>query len=305
MPEFLEQRFHLPQKKQMNCPACNAEVADIRYVYSENERQSNFFRCSRCTFIFARPLPIPAIDKRQLDDIEYAELFNSPLLKNLYITLFIKREIRMLKKYRLVKNAKLIDIGCGTGWTTSIFAKNGFDVTGLEPSETRSKFARDMYGIRTLTGHIESLDIQERYGIAVLRHIIEHVEDPKSVIGKISLLLENQGLLLLVCPNINSLGRYLFGAQWSAWGLPWHCNFFTPKSIKALLDRSGFEVLKSYQTPSPLHFTQSLLSKYAGKKISRFMGNNKILSALLSAPFAVLGTSLGWGDTLNIIARKK
>jgi 2-polyprenyl-3-methyl-5-hydroxy-6-metoxy-1,4-benzoquinol methylase len=211
----------------------------------------------------------------------------------------------MLKKYRTVKNSTLIDIGCGTGWTTSIFGKNGFDVTGLEPSETRSKFARDTYGIRTLTGHIENFDSREIYGTAVLRHVIEHVEDPKSVIKRAGLLLDNQGLLLLVCPNINSLGRYLFGAQWSSWGLPWHCNFFTPKSMEALLGRSGFEVLKSYQTPSPLHFTQSLLNKYANKKICRIMENNKIFSILLSAPFAVLGTSLGLGDNLNIIARKK
>lgn len=289
----------------MRCPACNSEVSDVRYVYHENEIHSNFYRCGRCTFIFARPLLIPALDKRQLDDIDFAELFNSPMLKNLYINLFIKREIRMLQKYRTVKNSKLIDIGCGTGWTTSIFEKNGFDVTGLEPSETRSNFARDTYGIRTLTGHIENLDIQEIYGTAVLRHVIEHVEDPKSVIKRAGLLLDNQGLLLLVCPNINSLGRYLFGAQWSSWGLPWHCNFFTPKSMEALLGRSGFEVLKSYQTPSPLHFTQSLLNKYGNKKICRIMENNKIFSILLSAPFAVLGNSLGLGDNLNIIARKK
>ena len=304
MSEFLEKRFSIP-RKSMNCPACNAEVTDVRYVYYENNKQSNFFRCSRCTFIFARPLPIPAIDERQLDDIDYAELFNSPLLKNLYTNFFIKREIRILKKYRRGKNLKLIDIGCGTGWTTSIFGKNGFEVTGLEPSKTRSKFARDTYGIRTLTGHIENVNIQETFGTVVLRHIIEHVEDPKSVIEKIGELLENQGLLLLVCPNINSLGRYLFGAQWSSWGLPWHCNFFTPKSIKALLDHSDFEILKSYQTPSPLHFTQSLLSKYANNTLSRFLETNKILSIVLSAPFALLGTALGLGDTLNIVARKK
>jgi hypothetical protein len=73
------------------CPTCGSSVADIAYVYEDGDERSDFFRCPDCSFLFARPVFIPELDSRQMDGIENAELFNSRLLKSIYINYFIKK----------------------------------------------------------------------------------------------------------------------------------------------------------------------------------------------------------------------
>jgi SAM-dependent methyltransferase len=286
------------------CPACQKPVGQVDYIYEDAEAQSLFYSCPECTFIFARPVLIPELNDRHMDGIENAEMFNSGLLKRLYIRLFINREVRKLKKWQNKVAPSFLDVGCGTGWTTFQYHQAGFDVTGLEPSKIRSKYARSHYGLNIISDYIENVSAENKYDIVMFRHIIEHFADPGAVVRKVAGLLNDDGLLFVIVPNINCLGRYLFGTKWS-WVLPIHCNFFTPGSIRALLERSGYEVLECYQTPSPIYFPQSILRVFPNRLLSSLFNRYKAAFMLLFAPFAILGSLLGMGDNLNVIARKK
>lgn len=285
-----------------DCPACGAAVATAGYLYEEGDATSYFMTCGECSFIFCRPLILPELDERQMDGIDNAEMFNSRLMKKLYVILFIRRELAKIRKHHPRRELSLLDIGCGTGWTSSIYAAHGFRVTGLEPSAPRATVAREKYGLRVIDDYLENLTLEETFDVIVFRHVIEHFADPASLVRSARRLLAPGGCMLVVVPNINCLGRYLFDTRW-AWILPWHCNFFTPKSLRVFLRRSGFEVVDLYQTPSPLYFPGSFARRFPGRLSRWLVTKHKVAAMLALSPLAVAGSLLGMGDNLNAVVR--
>lgn len=286
----------------LSCPACGEMVADVVYGYGQAETRSDFYKCQQCTFLFARPVFIPELENRQMDGVEDAELFNSRILKWIYVNYFIRKEIRALRRVKGEGRLRLLDIGCGTGWTTRVYADQGFEVTGLEPSRVRAEYARENYGIEVVCDYIENAEFDQKFDVVVLRHIIEHFADPGAVLRKIRGFLKKDGVVLVVVPNIDCLGRRLFETEW-AWVLPWHCNFFTPQSTRSLLKLEGFQVSDFYQTPSPLYYPGALTRTFSNPLMKWLMGRSRVLSMTLCAPLAIAGKWTGMGDNLNVVAR--
>jgi SAM-dependent methyltransferase len=162
---------------------------------------------------------------------------------------------------------------------------------------------KEKYGLDVFNDYLENYTPEKRYDVILMRHSLEHFENPLEVLGKINELLNDDGVVLLVVPNIDCLGRYLFGTDWE-WVLPWHCNFFNPKSIKRILASAGFTDMALYQTPSPLYFFDSLGRKLNTRLFSKLRDKWNAALLLASAPFALLGTVLGLGDNITVVARK-
>jgi 2-polyprenyl-3-methyl-5-hydroxy-6-metoxy-1,4-benzoquinol methylase/predicted RNA-binding Zn-ribbon protein involved in translation (DUF1610 family) len=287
-----------------NCPACGTPAETINYLYKSEEESSSFYHCPNCTFLFARPVLITELDSRQMDGIDNAELFNSRLLKSIYINYFIKKEIRCLRRIAGKGALQLLDIGCGTGWTTRVYADNGFSVTGLEPSAVRADYARQHYGIDVVSGYMENAEFDKKFDVVVLRHIIEHFAEPAAIIDKIRSFLKPEGLILMVVPNIDCLGRRLFETNWE-WVLPWHCNFFNPSSAQRLLTEQGFDLVNSYQTASPLYYPGAIQRRFPDRLVKWLLGSSRVVAMTLCAPLAIGGKLLDMGDNLNLIAAKK
>lgn len=287
-----------------DCPICSVATAKPLYRFSIDGCMSTIYRCYDCDFLFSRPILLSSLHERQMDSVDDAELFNSRLLKTLHEKLIIGKEIRSVRKILGPGAYTLLDIGCGTGWTSDVWKRNGFDVTGLEPSAARREVAEQKYGLRVLPHYLEELDSVHRYDVIILRQVLEHLEDPLAMVRKIKTLLKKDALFVLIVPNINSLGRYLFETKWS-WILPIHCNFFTPKAVKSLASISGFKVCKLYQTPSPLWYPQSFarLLPDNGDTISRrIYARLNILAMLPFAPLVGVGQLLGMSDNLTLVA---
>jgi len=286
------------------CPACNRGVSTVRYVYSVGEKQSDILFCHECGMMFARPVPISLLAERQMDSVIDAELFHNSLLKKLHRNFVVKREIDRVKRLLGRERFSMLDIGCGTGWTTHIWQEEGAEATGLEPSPTRGKIASERYGFRVIPCYVEDLADDEMFDVIVMRHVLEHFADPYQVLTKVRGHLKEGGLLVIIVPNIDCIGRYLFGTKWS-WILPWHCNFFTPSSIFRIAERACFTPCTVYQTPSPLWYPRSFIQMLPGKDTLRRKIYGR-LSSLVFIPFAPIvaaGLLTGHSDNLTLIAR--
>jgi 2-polyprenyl-3-methyl-5-hydroxy-6-metoxy-1,4-benzoquinol methylase len=280
------------------CDSCGTSVTDVNYRYATGDQSSYIYRCKTCDLEFMRPLALARIDERQMDSIDDAELFHSDIFQTLHRKLIITREISRVQKLLGRIDFSMLDVGCGTGWISRIWADTGARVTGLEPSVARAAVARKR-GIRVLSCYAEELDDNERYDLIVIRHVLEHLECPKTILRSFLSHLNPYGLLLVVVPNIDCIGRKIFDADWT-WVLPWHCNFFNPRSLGCLLKESGFQVVKSWQTPSPLWYPESF-----ARNFPRIGAMLKItpLTILLFAPLVGLGYITGHSDNLTFIAR--
>lgn len=289
--------------EEVICPGCGAPVGEVNYEYHVGDTRSKIYSCGACDLMFLSPVVLADLDDRQMDDVDDAELFNNVLLKNLHESFVVKREIKEVRKRLGLDRLSLLDIGCGTGWTTSIWKNEGFDVTGVEPSQQRGDYAKEKYGIRVISGYVENVPIDEKFDVIVIRHVLEHFESPYPVLMSIRNLLKKDGLLVVIVPNIRCIGRYLFNTNW-AWVLPWHCNFFSPRSLCRIASRSGFMVVKSYQTPSPLWYPESFLRVFSQfNLISKAYHRLSMLFFIPFAPLIVLGYITGFSENLTIIAK--
>ena len=112
------------------CPVCSSVTSDTRYTYRVSEMIFHIYQCQACSFMFMRPLVLELIEDRQMEGMDFAENTFRPL----HEALILSREVREIRKLLKVPNPTLLDIGCGTGWTTAYWMRQGFAVTGVEPS---------------------------------------------------------------------------------------------------------------------------------------------------------------------------
>ncbi len=133
-----------------------------------------------------------------------------------------------------------------------------------------------------------------------MRHLLEHIENPRAMLTKVSEFLKPQGILLIVIPNINCIGRFIFRENWE-WVLPWHLHFYTPKTLSRLLIDCGYTKLQIYQTPSPLWYPHTLNKAIFGEN-SKWKFPNW-LAFSLSLPIVLLGAILNLNDNMTLIFR--
>jgi SAM-dependent methyltransferase len=183
----------------------------------------------------------------------------------------------------------MLDVGCGTCWISALWVQRGARVTGLEPSKARAALARKR-GLRVINSYIEN----------IVRHVLEHLEHPSEILRKLSLRLSRDGILLIVVPNIQCVGRKLFNTDWT-WVLPLHSSFISPDSLAALVDRSGYNTIELYQTASPIWYPDSFLRRFP--RLGGILRTG-VLSMLMLSPIALLGNFMGMGDNLTVIARR-
>jgi 2-polyprenyl-3-methyl-5-hydroxy-6-metoxy-1,4-benzoquinol methylase len=285
------------------CQVCDTLVNKIKYDYFTKETRSSIYSCSECGLMFLFPVVLPELEDRKMEGVDDAELFNNTLLKKLHEKLIVKREIYEVRKRLGRGHLSLLDIGCGTGWTTSIWKKEGFDVAGVEPSRQRGEYAQKTYGINIIEGYIEQIPLEGKYDVIVIRHVLEHIEKPVPALHKLRQLMKKGGLLVVIVPNIRCIGRYLFKTDWS-WVLPAHCLFFSPKSLARAVSQVDFTVVKTYQTPSPLWYPESFLRAFSQFSLITKAYNK--LSCLFFVPFLpliLLGYFTGFSENLTVIAK--
>lgn len=109
----------------------------------------------------------------------------------------------------------------------------GWEVTGLEPSETLSAQAIQNLGgkgdIQCAT--LENARLRGGFDALTLWDVLEHVTYPVEFLRACSTLLRPGGMLFLTVPDLDSLEARLLGRRWPLL-LPEHLNYFTRGSLR-------------------------------------------------------------------------
>ena len=286
-------------RTNVSCLVCNTKNSKPIFTYWDDNKSSEILQCLNCGHLFIYPIPLVNLNERTMDTISDAEFFGHPVLKFLHEKFVINREINAVKKI-LTDGIRrsLLDIGCGTGWSTAVWQKNGFNVTSLEPSLSRSKIARELHHLNVSNEHLENFKTQELFDVVILRHLLEHIENPTAMLEKIKTFLKPNGLLVIIIPNIDCLGRHLYRENWE-WVLPWHLHFYTPKTLTRLLEKLGYSKIKIYQTPSPLWHPQTLNRALTNSPLKIQLSHWAAL--LLSLPIVFWGFLLNKNDNMTLI----
>ena len=145
-----------------------------------------------------------------------------------------------LTDYRLLP--PVLDVGANTGEALLALRARGIPAVGLEPNAKAVAIARAA-GLEMIEGPIETTALPPRhFGSILLSQVLEHVEDPESVLRIVSGALRPDGVVFVIVPNVESVWRSVFGPDWVHWHVPFHLYHYTERSLVRLASRCGLNV---------------------------------------------------------------
>ena len=157
--------------------------------------------------------------------------------------------VRFMRRYK--GTGSLLDIGCASGHFLARARESGYVVQGLETSEWAVQEGRKRLGLDIEHGTVETAGFEKAsFDLVTMWHVVEHLDDPIQSLSTVLGWLKQEGILVIECPNIGSFDAAKYGPKWSGWSMPYHLWHFAPRSLSAVLDRAGFDVMRIQTTPS-------------------------------------------------------
>ncbi|NBX69343.1 MAG: class I SAM-dependent methyltransferase [Proteobacteria bacterium] len=143
------------------------------------------------------------------------------------------------------KGGSILDIGAAAGFFLKVAKERGWKTYGIEPSKYLSDYGNKNYGVNITCGTLDSVPAPaEKLDCITLWDVLEHTFDPKEVLRTCNSYLKEDGIVVINYPNIGNLMAKMAGRNY--WFiLSVHLYYFVPKTIKAMLETAGFEVVSS------------------------------------------------------------
>ncbi len=94
-----------------------------------------------------------------------------------------------------------------------------------------------------MKGDVESLDFKdETFDCITARYVLWTLPHPEKAVLEWSRVLKPDGKLIVVTPNVESLGHQVFGAAWRGLEPPRHLFLFAKSTLSNCLSYAGFEI---------------------------------------------------------------
>ncbi len=252
----------------LQCPACNSlDVIKVqKYINISNCFKEMFVcKCKNCDLGYAFPFPQESELKKF-----YSNYWDTgKLVEKKYDLhqLQVKSRFEYLFKY-LNKNLKILDVGSGYGFIGDLVCSS------VDYEIIYDCVEVDLHAVETLKGkkRVNQIynsieEVNSKYDLILLSHILEHFSSPISFINKISSLLKIEGKIFIEVPNSD----YLFKKKNEP-----HLLFFTPQSLKKLIEKSGFKICDISTFGEEIEALRSNLNKGTNESILK-----KLLKKLL------------------------
>ena len=194
--------------------------------------------------------------------------------------------LKTLLRFSTPKNKKLLDLGCGEGFFSDLFFKEGWKVNlvdfsddGLKrhnPSLLENFLQSDL--VAYLDNEKERLKV---FDLINLDNVLEHVIDPIKLLGTIKSNMSSDAILRIQVPNdFSSFQNLLKNLKYTeeTWVCPpEHLSYFNANSLKSLIDNQGFDLL-SLQADFPIE--QFLINEHSNYWRDRKLGKGAHLTRI-------------------------
>lgn len=191
---------------------------------------------------YARPSPV----KSWLASLVLHKSF--PAKSLLFRGRLFPQFLREVSKLGLRQDSAILDVGCGEGLLLRRMYSWGFSrLTGTDPFLATPV---QLPGLTLKKGTLEEL--QGSFDLVTLHHVIEHVGDPRKLLGTARKLLHESSWLLITTPLADSYGWRKYRANWLGLDPPRHLHVFTVRSITALAQEAGYRLVEVVYDPGEL-----------------------------------------------------
>lgn len=227
-----------------NCSLCKKN--DTRLLL---EKQGfAIVQCNNCNFVYVNP---------RLPDDRLATIYQHNYFHNRdygYTDYEQEKRLRIKNFEKWLTDAEAflpsnkilhsLDVGCAAGYCLDAMKTRGWQVEGLELDEEVFEQLQQE-GHRVYKRNIENFDAANPYTLITLFDVIEHIPEPDKAFARLHDLLEEDGIVVMVTPNYNSLQRKITGKRWFQYKPIEHIQYFTKETLAAFAERNGLQVVHS------------------------------------------------------------
>ena len=287
----------------VTCDLCGSDAYEVVYpstlkrslgdsdftVMGELGEYPRIVRCRGCGLIYANPRD---------DGEDLADKYRSLSVAE-YLSAEESRRVIAAKDAAFVRSVKpggrLLDVGCSAGIFLSALDE-GYQKTGIEPSRAASEAARQrLPDARIYNAILDDVSLEPgAFDIVTLWDVVEHLPSPRAALLRIHDLLAEDGVLVLVTPDIGSFLARLMRRRWTHL-IRGHIFYFTRTSIADLARQTGFSVV------STANYKRYFKLSYILERIGLWPN---FPDGLKTVPPFSLTLPVDFGDAMLVVMRK-
>lgn len=298
---MIKQCYYFPVNKP--CIICNSKSLKSKYKWNKFEH----FKCLFCKTICV--FPQPKVNSIKVNNLEKYESESSlQAYFNMQDILMKRAELCASNILKYKSNGKILDVGCSYGFYLKVFNKYGFSVTGIDISRPAINYLKKVFKLKGIVGEFNDyLFSKKSFDVITMIDSLEHVSNPRKILLKSKEIMKKEGLIVIQTPNAESFISKLTGKNWF-WLLPsQHLYLFSIKSLKMLLEQTGFKIIRVSTWDDYHEFISNLLMligiKYSGK--TAILHRLLVKFKYVLIPFSYIWNIFFLGGEMLIYAQKE
>lgn len=266
----------------MKCISCNEEAME-KYL-EKSYLDLPVFRCKKCDFFVTGESELEILEKTEsiYKNKHWGEnnLWDAKTAINSNYTDIDSQgkkrhwisQLKYCQPY-LENKISILEVGVGQGQATFWFDKEGFKVTGIEPDEKNVKLINQkLKNSNCMVGSAENFEINKKFDIIWMSHVLEHLISPTKFFEKIQHNLNKDGIFFIEVPNCENPSMLK-----SSINLVPHTFHFSKIALINLAKNSGFKVMQCDYFRAATRF-EGMTHKLTKSKLKRFQYYPRILT---------------------------
>jgi len=250
----------VPDLKTIPCPVCGA--SDEQVCKDRVNQIYRIVKCRQCGLSFTNPMPLSGghdAAGQVYDGWEYHDIFRKNPDRALEMArLEMRLQIQFWRGRRVLpaKPGRLLDLGCGAGRIPAAAQEAGWEAIGLEVDEKAFAYTAKLWNLDIRPVVLAEAGFPKNsFDWVRARYVLEHLADPAMILKEVLRVLKPGGIFTIDVPNqegffsrlriIRGQGKGM-GQVYGYLDPPLHVIGYSPRTMKRLLERCGFEVPYSF-----------------------------------------------------------
>lgn len=230
-------------RRPVACNLCGETLFKKSFACRDGETVFFYVRCAGCALVQINPQPEPETVRARYgryggDYLCYETANEAAFFRLQELALHDAGFFGLERKHG---PGRLLDVGCATGALIAWLEKRGWTAQGVEISGPQAEYCRAR-GLEVSSRPLEENGFSGDFFDAVTAsHLVEHLNNPRSLVHEIFRILKRGGRLYMTTPNVDGFQARLFGGRWRS-AIFDHLYLFSRATLSALLESEGFRV---------------------------------------------------------------